>query len=300
ELNEMGPTTWQLADLTSPARFDETVDTFHSAVQQLRASGAVVAWANVPTAAAGSGPVMGRRLRLLNRAISVVVQQELGVVRFDATYASVDTIERAYHAARAELGLDASSLATPRPVRIMVTGDSTSLGLAAALAAYGVDHSNIVVDWAGQIGCPIVPVVHIRKIGADVNIGDEADCRRVDDLWPQHIAQFKPHLVFVVTRYMEAADPAATPDGPWEHIGERDFDAYLSAQYDADVRVAASTGARVAWATAPREDGPDWSTSHELHQRLARLNELYGALAARHPKLTMIPLAAFVDRSDGV
>jgi hypothetical protein len=173
------------------------------------------------------------------------------------------------------------------------------LSIAAALAAHGVDHRDVAVDWAGQIGCPVVAVARIRDIGTNTDLDDEADCRRAADLWPEHIRLFKPDLVLVVTSYMEAANLTRTLGGPWEHVGQPDFDAYLAAQYDADVHVAASGGARVAWATAPRADAVDWSVAQELRQRLSRLNDIFSALAARHPKLTMIPLAALVDRPDG-
>jgi hypothetical protein len=189
--------------------------------------------------------------------------------------------------------------------RVLVLGDSTSLNLTAGLAEYGRRHGNLVVEWAGHIGCPVVRVARYRMVNDATPY--EMRCPLVADVWAGRAREFRPDLVLVVTSYMDASEMQRIAGGPWERLGEPAYNEYVLSEMESIVKGAASIGARLAWATAPRAEGNGPAATAHLNERSAVLNELIATMHKRHPRLVVVPLAerlpGTVDRTarpDGV
>ena len=101
------------------------------------------------------------------------------------------------------------------PPRLLVIGDSTSLMLAKALndAAAGA----LTVQWAGQEGCPLVPVDAVRS-SPKVDWMTLTRCRDVATDLPKAVDAFHPDAVLLVL----ASDVYSEAD----YI--RDLDEYLA------------------------------------------------------------------------
>jgi peptidoglycan/LPS O-acetylase OafA/YrhL len=269
----------------------------------LRGTNAAIAW-SPPTVTdmqrlpgATDPTARSAYLRLDRSAIVVTASAALGVVELDGPL-NADRLWDAYRQADNELGRHSRRGPGAAPVRVLLTGDSTSLNLAAGLGAHGAVHRDLVVDWAGQNACPLARVSRFREVGDNLAF-DTGECRLFTSLWTEHIARFHPDLILVVVSFMDAADLARTSGSGWEHLGESDYNAFFASELDTAVLTARPAGVRLAFATAPLEDALSDSATMTLRDRLSVLNRQLAQLAARDRRVLIVPLAAHVDRSDG-
>jgi peptidoglycan/LPS O-acetylase OafA/YrhL len=306
-----------------------TIKDYQQTARELRATGAVVAWADVPYYTFAAQPTvrtreyLDARVQLLNAAITEVTTAQLGVVTID--YAShlnrpdgaIDLTIRpdgihlsptaaahigrewldhelviAYTDAERELGI---TVGTKTATRVLVTGDSTSLAIAAGIANHGRQHGDIVVDWAGQIACPLLHANQMRNFvdGQDVPV---SGCQSFPTLWQQQVRAFRPDVVLVVSSLTDASD--LDFGNGWEHIGQQTYDdRYQAAMTDA-IAFFRKAGITVLWATAPKEQLPTVAATQTLNQRLQHLNQIITATVTT-PGAHVIPFAAHIDTPNG-
>jgi len=94
-----------------------------------------------------------------------------------------------------------------------------------------------------------------------------------------------PEIVAIAVGRWEVVDRRLA--GRWTHIGEPDFDAYLTGELEQAVDLLSFRGARVAFFTAPyyggfeRLDGGRWPEDDP--HRVDRFNQILRAVARRHP-----------------
>jgi peptidoglycan/LPS O-acetylase OafA/YrhL len=309
--------------------YQQAVRDYRLAARTLRSTGAVVAWADVPTYTFAAHPAvrtneyLDARVQGLNGVITEVTPGELGVVSLDyashldrpdgsidlrqrpdgihlslaaAVRAAHDWLDRellaAYADAEREIGVDVGATA----VRVLVTGDSTSLSIAAGLGNHGRVHGDVVVDWAGQIACPLAHAQAMRGF-ADGRIVPVSGCKSFPSLWKEHLRSFRPDVVLVVSSLIDASD--LDFGHGWQHIGDSRCEArYRAAMHNA-ISEFRRNGVKVLWASAPREELPTASATRDLEQRLHRLNAIIASMTKGRPGVRELPLAAHVDGENG-
>ena len=145
------------------------------------------------------------------------------------------------------------------PLRVLVVGDSVAITLAQGLVGPARAHgAELHVD--AVLGCGVVRGTPYRYFGKT----DEqlAECADWPARWQRAVQYVRPHVVLAVVGRWEVMDRAF--NGAFAHVGEPSFDTYLLEELALGSHVLRSTGARVAFATAPyykrgeRPDGGIW------------------------------------------
>ncbi len=181
-------------------------------------------------------------------------------------------------------------------MRVLVTGDSTSLAIAAGLGEHGRAHGDVVVDWAGQIACPLAPASAMRSF-ADGSVVLVSGCQSFPKLWEQHLRSFEPDVVVVVSSLIDGSD--LDFGHGWEHIGQPAYDTRYRAAMQAAISEFQKRGVQVLWASAPREQLPTAAATTALNARLRILNSIIASKTADRPGVRELPYAAHIDLPNG-
>jgi peptidoglycan/LPS O-acetylase OafA/YrhL len=177
--------------------------------------------------------------------------------------------------------------------RVLIVGDSLALTLTNGLSA-SEEPYQVHLDNGGLLGCGVSQ--ETRRLQGQVNV-PPAYCAT----WPQEraeaVAADHPDLVALLVGRWEVDD--TYHDGSWEHVGEPDFDTYLSGELDRAIDVLSSTGAPVVLLTMPCTapiESPDGSPYPEDDPaRVTAFNQLLASAYARHPATSrLIDLNAIV------
>jgi peptidoglycan/LPS O-acetylase OafA/YrhL len=190
--------------------------------------------------------------------------------------------------------------AVNRPLRVLVTGDSTAEVMANALVSYQNDHPQALqVLNLSLPGCPITPTDLIRNYSGEAG-QNVALCRGWSKTFPPQIAKFKPDVSLVFLSVMEVTDQR-TVNGNWDNLLDPAYRAQQESAYDTLIADLSATGAPVAWADAPyfrfQADLPWVSESTE---RTDVLNGVYRDLAARHPNVRLLDYASHLNKPGNV
>jgi len=188
----------------------------------------------------------------------------------------------------------AGAVTHPGPLRVMLEGDSVGWSLGNGIATVATTAGFTFAN-EGYIGCGIAT-------GGQTSFTayvQPASCLTWAQRWQGQVATFRPDVTLVLLGRWELID--RVHDGTWEHIGEPDFDAYLSAQLETVVQTLTADGGRVAFLTAPCNDqaladavspgrlAPDDAS------RVAQFNALLAGEVARHPGITeLVPFSDLV------
>ncbi|GIU87398.1 MAG: hypothetical protein KatS3mg009_1913 [Acidimicrobiia bacterium] len=297
---------------------------YEAVIGELRATGAVVAWADIPLYTFADRPDLRARMdldtrvRAFNWAITQATSNSLGAVVLD--YASrldrpdgtvdlsvrpdgvhlapaaaeeaartwlADAVRVAQREARAELGLPTESGRDRDRLRVLVAGDSTSLAMATGLANHARAHRDLVVDWAGQPGCPLLPTLEVRIY--DEPIPTES-CEHPAERWPARARAFGADAVVVFSSFMDVM-PVRLPDGRWAHIGTPEFDALYRQTVDEAIAALTGRGVAVVWADAPAPLGMEQGF---VRDRLDALDRLVGDRVSAWPRAVTLPFARHV------
>jgi peptidoglycan/LPS O-acetylase OafA/YrhL len=170
------------------------------------------------------------------------------------------------------------ALAPPRPVRILVVGDSTAEATGAGLvdwAAANPDLAQVSIETA--FGCPLTP-------GGWVVDGDERDIRSTCSPWsedevPARIAALKPDVVMFMTSAWDVTARRLVKDGPLldPTIAEM-ADAIRAAFERLSAQALANGASRVVWIRHPIPD-PLWWDQPLPGRDPARHQVLYDIMA---------------------
>jgi hypothetical protein len=186
--------------------------------------------------------------------------------------------------------------AVNRPLRVLVTGDSTAEVMANALVSFQNSHPQALqVLNLSLPGCPITPTDLIRNYsgesGQNVTL-----CGGWTKTFPAQIAKFKPDVSLVFLSVMEVTDQR-TRSGNWDNLLDPAYRARQESEYDALIADLAATGAPVAWADAPyfkfQTDLPWISDST---QRTDALNAMFREVVARHPNVKLLDYASHLNK----
>jgi peptidoglycan/LPS O-acetylase OafA/YrhL len=190
--------------------------------------------------------------------------------------------------------------AANRPLRVLVTGDSTAEVMANALVVYQNDHPQALqVLNLSLPGCPITPADQIRNYSGESG-QNVALCKGWEKTFPAQIDKFKPDVSLVFLSVMEVTDQR-TFDGNWDNLLDPAYRAKQQSAYDTLIADLTATGAPVAWADAPyfhfQADLPWVSESAE---RTDVLNGMFRDLAARHSNVRLLDYASHLNKPGNV
>ncbi len=247
---------------------------------------------------AGSRRVL---LRGWSQALAGVTAVTLGLMLFHAptgspAYATTSTGLKVPSAVQPRTAAAPPSNDVNRPMRVAITGDSTSTVIANALVTYANAHpEKLVVLNLALPGCPITPTDQIRNYsgesGQDVSL-----CGGWRKTFVPKIDAFRPDVSLVFLSVMEQTDQRVY-NGAWQNLLDPDYRAYQLKSWGELVSVLSATGAPVEWANAPyfafQSDFP-WVS--DTPERTDALNAMYGELAAQHPNVKLLDYA---DRFPG-
>ncbi len=155
--------------------------------------------------------------------------------------------------------------APPRPVRVLVVGDSTALYVAQGLAAWTMshpDHAQVSVSWCQ--GCTFVPDAEITSFDLD---GVEDNSRRtLTEVMPDAIRQLRPDVVVLMATVSDAAnrqwDPAEGPIGPTD---PRSRERMVTTYADLTMEIITSGVPDVVWVVPPTPTH-DWDNDPEMNE----------------------------------
>jgi len=177
----------------------------------------------------------------------------------------------------------------PRPLSVVVLGDSVAVTLANALAPVGRFWSVSVTD-GGIVGCGVALGTAVRSDGQASAI--PGSCYHWQATWQATLDRVHPDVALVLLGRWELLDRVL--GGQWEHIGEPSFDTYLAQQLDAAIATAGSDGATVVLCTAPYFQGMEAPLGGSYPEndpaRVDRWNQLVREAIARHPGVVAFDL----------
>jgi hypothetical protein len=143
---------------------------------------------------------------------------------------------------------------TPKPVKVLLVGDSLAGSLGVGLAPYASEeHVQIVNE--GIPGCSLSMQTEIKVLfytvppSAPCDVGNNPDS--LLDVWRQWVDAFNPDVVVYLGRG-ETFDQQV--GGEWESADQPSFDSYLASRYQEAVNVLGSRGAAVVLAATPYSD----------------------------------------------
>ncbi len=168
--------------------------------------------------------------------------------------------------------------------RIDFFGDSVSW----TIGTYLPDQPNAEVSTRAIQGCGITLQSDILELGTPHRL--YSYCPGWPSRWQAGVNADDPDVSVILLNRWELMD--AKLGGRYTHVGNPDFDAYLTGQLDQAVSIAGSHGARVVLLTAAythRSERPDGGVYDEDQpSRVDAWNALVRAEAARHPDTTVV------------
>jgi len=172
--------------------------------------------------------------------------------------------------------------------KVSVLGDSVAWTFAQYLPPHpGIDIRNRTIP-----GCGIARLSPYRYFGGVHR--PYPKCPGWDGIWRRAVQYDQPDVAMILLGRWETMD--RTLNGRWQHIGQPEYDAYLTRELELAVSIAASQGAHVVLATSPysrRGERPDGGLYDEDRpERMDLWNALLRRVAARHPGIvTVVDLA---------
>jgi hypothetical protein len=163
----------------------------------------------------------------------------------------------------------------PRPVRVLVVGDSVGITVGRGLELYGNETQRVLVRNEARKWCSLGRYAP-RIIGYGPTEQGEG-CNDWEQRWPGLVDEFDPDVVVVVYTVWEIGDrkPAGAVD--WLKPGERAFHQWQLSEYQTAADVLARRGGKVVWTTVPctTEDASDagspvWFVNNYTIQPLGR------------------------------
>jgi peptidoglycan/LPS O-acetylase OafA/YrhL len=173
----------------------------------------------------------------------------------------------------------------PRPLRVLIVGDSTALMVGAGFAP--TDQTGLWIDDQGVLGCGLLN--DSPRLGGDGRWSrPPAHCAAMPTVWRTFVATDRPDEVVVLVGPwdIENRRVAGRIVGP----GDREYTDQLQTALDEGVRIWSALGARVVILTSPhlhpREDAPGDVTADP--RRIDVLNSIERAYVAAHPDTTTL------------
>ncbi len=197
-----------------------------------------------------------------------------------------------------------TTTAAPRPLRVLVIGDSLMLEIGVVLERYAAAHpTELVVYSHTHLGCPIVRGGAARnaeggtdRIDGECNTWAEpaTEAAILDGTlsYPTVVAQFVPDVVLGLVTPWDVTDRRLSGSNEWQHIGQPNYDALAAAEYRLATEALAAKGARVLWLLGPHLNRPVVPQNDPV--RIDRLNEIVSAAVADLAQVSMVDFPAWL------
>jgi hypothetical protein len=189
------------------------------------------------------------------------------------------------------------------PARILFVGDSQSWVLASGLDDWEAANGVFLVPSPG-VGCGIGRNTPIEYLGVEQDA--RPGCAEWRDALPAIVAKLRPNLVVIVGGTADLSNRRLPGSSEWSHIGEPEYDDWLTVEMNDFVDVVAEGGARILWFTSPDVDPPyivgetgEPPFVEADPQRTERYNELIAELAERDSRVVVADFAAAVRAHPG-
>ncbi|HEY7134259.1 MAG TPA: acyltransferase family protein [Acidimicrobiia bacterium] len=173
----------------------------------------------------------------------------------------------------------------PRPLRVLIVGDSTALMVGAGFAP--TDQTGLWIDDQGVLGCGLLN--DGPRLGGDGTWSrPPARCNAMPALWRNFVATDRPDEVVLLVGPWDIEDRRVA--GRVVVPGDHEYTDELQTALDDGVRIWSALGARVVILTSPhlhpREDARGDATADP--HRIDALNSIERAYAAAHPSTTTL------------
>ncbi len=189
------------------------------------------------------------------------------------------------------------------PVRLLLVGDSMAQTLGNGWAGPVAAHWGVVLDNKGAPNCSLAGGEFRLKNYAPQNSAPPCSPGTAGGgwapAWRADVAAFRPDVSVVLVR-LDVADHWF--EGHWTHLGDPDYDAYLSGQVRTAIQTLAARGGKVVLLTSPyfdtgeQPDGTPWPEDDPA--RVDELNAVLTSAATLYPgQAYVINLNRLVDPS---
>ena len=186
--------------------------------------------------------------------------------------------------------------------RVLLVGDSMGWSVSVGLTDWGRQH-HLQVGRYTALGCGIGGPGTLEYLG--LVRPTFPDCADWQQLMSTAVKDFKPDVALVVVGLADIS-PRRFPDGKFRSIGDRSYDARLTAKVQKMARTLTSTGARLEWATFPHVNIPynagGTGTPPFVEndpQRIDQLNALVGAALKSIPNASLVDFAGYSQSRPG-
>jgi hypothetical protein len=196
--------------------------------------------------------------------------------------------------------VDAQTVArAKRPLRVIVTGDSTAEVIAWALRRYEVSHPDeLQLLDLSLPGCTITPVAAARHYRGEPP-QDMSKCGLWIVTFPGRVEAFQPDVAVAFISMMEQADQRTQGSSVWQNVLDPAWADHQLQQYRHLADLLSGTGAPVLWADVPyMKFQPRLPFVSDQPQRTDALNVLFRRLQAEDPEVTLLEYAARLNRLD--
>lgn len=170
-----------------------------------------------------------------------------------------------------------------------------AFALGGPLTRWG-EANGVAVSYHGWFACAVARRGAYRFAGVPKEM--EHRCNDWAMVRARDVAELRPDVVLVSYGTFDVLDRQLEPDGPWQHIGQPAYDAYVLDELRELTRVLGSSGASVVWlapayvAIGSRDDGwrPPVPFPESDPARIDRYNALVRRVVAETPGASVIDL----------
>lgn len=189
----------------------------------------------------------------------------------------------------------------PPPRAVAFYGDSTAVMSAIGIGLAADELTSIqLVAGGSETGCGLVRSTKRRYKGGKTETRRDP-CNHWEKVWAEKMTASRPDIVVLQVGPWETLDFQRPGGSGWEHLGEPDFDTYVTGELTEAVDLLASGGARVVLVTMPpmhpeKGQGADLCTCPE---RIEAWNAIQATVAASRPDaVTTVDFAGWIAQGD--
>jgi peptidoglycan/LPS O-acetylase OafA/YrhL len=245
----------------------------------------------------------------LSRITALEPTQEITSARqlgsSDRMFVPTTTAHSSDHPASGGRGVTATTAAPPRPVRLVVAGDSFAMSLIPGMRVVAMARGDFSFIDAALVGCGFGRGGRNRGIGLDVEYSKE--CRQRDTWVSAGISRIHPDVVVFAGGLWDVTDRKPTGFPRWTHVGDPRYDLYLAGEIRHLVQLAQVEGAQVVWLDAPHWN-PRYDPANFMGRppyaeadpaRVDRYNQLLHATLAGLPGVQILSIADWLRSQPG-
>jgi peptidoglycan/LPS O-acetylase OafA/YrhL len=271
--------------------------------------------AALPTLSDGIKPINDSRIFSVSEQVVADIIQPLGVIPVIVVdYGSIDVLSNDI----ADAGMRISNLVSLRQpsdkilsdalllidtelqgqddrTRVIVIGDSTSFGVAAAINATVGERYSVL--WAGGRNCPLVEVARIRW-WKDVEF-DMENCPTLNGDWKTALDSFAPSIVVAIASIPEQTEQMYLDDPEWYTVSDPKFLAVHDVAMTQMMGEFDSRGVTLMLMNSPEvHGGALGGAPFSQPDRVEAWNAVMQSWVARWPQIHLVDWAGMVAASE--